>query len=125
MTLGGVSGKAPAPLLLGPPVLALGVAMIVRSRLNKRVVDSVAAGIAVFWASFCFDIADNVFTNPDISLFVLDGVVLTVGGVTLVSRHQSLIGAIVRRIGGGTKNMSLRLGLANPLAKAFRTSLIL
>ena len=125
LTLGGVSGKAPAPLLIGPPVLALGIATLVRSRVNKKVVDSVAAGFAVFWASFCFDIAGNVFTNPDISLFVLDGVILTVGGVTLVSRHQSLIGAAVRRIGGGSKNMSLRLGLAYPLAKAFRTSLIL
>ena len=125
LTSAGVSGKAPAPLLIGPPLLSLGVAMVVRSRLPKRIVDTVAAALALFWASFCFDIASDVFTNPDISLFVLDGVILTVAGVVLVSRHQPLIGGAVRRIGGGSKNMALRLGLAYPLAKAFRTSLIL
>ena len=125
LTIAGVSGKAPAPLMIGPAMLALGVAMLVRSRLNKRVVDTVAAVFALFWASFCFDIARDVFRSPDISLFVVDGVILTVAGVLLLSRHQSLVGAAVRRIGGGSKNMSLRLGLAYPLAKAFRTSLIL
>ena len=125
LTSAGVSGKSPAPLLIGPPVLVLGVAMLVRSRLPKRIVDTVAAGLALFWASFCFDLAGDVFVNPDISLFVLDGVILTIAGVLLLSRHQSLVGAVIRRIGGGSKNMSLRLGLAYPLAKAFRTSLIL
>ena len=125
MTSAGVTGKSPAPLLVGPPLLAFGIAMIVRSRLPKRLVDSIAAGLALFWASFCFDIASEVFTGPDISLFVLDGVILTIAGVVLLSRHQSLVCAVVRRIGGGSKNMSLRLGLAYPLAKAFRTSLIL
>jgi putative ABC transport system permease protein len=52
-------------------------------------------------------------------------VVLTVAGVVLLSRHQQAVGAVVRRVGGGSKNMALRLGLAYPLAKAFRTSLIL
>ena len=125
MTLAGISGKSPAPLLIGPPLLLLGVAMVVRSRLPKRIVDTVAAGLSLLWASFCFDVAGDVFKSPDISLFVIDGVILTIAGVILLSRHQSLIGAVVRRIGGGSKNMSLRLGLAYPLAKAFRTSLIL
>jgi putative ABC transport system permease protein len=124
-TLAGFGGPAPALLLFGPPLLVLGIAMIIRSRIHARTVDTVAAALALFWATFCFDIAASVFKAPDISLFVIDGVVLTVAGVMLVSRHQSLIGHAVRRIGGGSRNMSLRLGLAYPLAKAFRTSLIL
>jgi putative ABC transport system permease protein len=125
MSLGGVSGKSPAPLLVGPPLLGLGIALLARSRLNKMVVDTIAADFAVFWATFCFDVFHDIFNQPDISLFFLDGVVLTVGGVILVSRHQPAIGHLVRRIGGGSKNMSLRLGLAYPLAKAMRTALIL
>jgi putative ABC transport system permease protein len=66
-----------------------------------------------------------VFRNPDISLFVVDGVVLTVSAVFLVSRHQELIGHGVRRVGGGSKSMALRLGLAYPLARTFRTSIVL
>ena len=124
-TLSGLSQKSPAPLLLGPPLALLGVAMLVRRRLNTRAVDSVAAVLSLVWATMCFDLVPEVFTNPDISLFVLDGVVLTVAGVLLVSRHQRSIGGVVRTVGGGSKSMSLRLGLAYPLAKGFRTSLIL
>ena len=125
LSASGVADDAPAPLLVGPPLALLGAAMIVRRWVPKKLVDSVAALASLLWATFCFDIASDAFTNPDISLFVLDGVVLSVAGVVLVSRHQAAIGGAVRRAGGGNKNMSLRLGLAYPLAKAFRTSLIL
>ncbi len=125
LTLSGFSAKSPASLLLGPPLVAFGIAMLVRRRLNKRVVDSIAAALSLAWAILCFDLVPDVFTNPDISLFVLDGVVLTIAGVLLVSRHQGAIGGAVRTAGGGSKSMSLRLGLAYPLAKGFRTSLIL
>ncbi len=125
MTRRGFAASAPAPLLAGPAVAALGLAMVLRRWVNTRVIDTVAALAGLFWATFCFDIAKDVFNGPDISLFVLDGVILSVAGVMLVSRHQRIIGGVVRRAGGGNKNMSLRLGLAYPLAKAFRTSLIL
>jgi putative ABC transport system permease protein len=125
LTSSGFAAKDPAPILVGPPMLALGVAIVVRRWAAKKVVDSVAAAIGLLWATFCFDVAGDAFDGPDISLFVLDGVVLTVAGVLLVSRHQLAIGRVVKRVGGGSKNMALRLGLAYPLAKAFRTSLIL
>ncbi len=125
LTSTGLAERSPAPLLIGPPLLAMGAAIVLRRWAPKKLVDSVAAIVSLVWATFCFDVAGDVFTNPDISLFVLDGVVLSVAGVVLVSRHQAVIGGVVRRAGGGSKNMSLRLGLAYPLAKSFRTSLIL
>jgi len=125
MTMRGVNGKAPAPLLLGPPVIALGVALLLRRRLSTRAVDTVASAVALAWAVMCFDVFRTTFKNPDISLFVVDGVALTVSAVFLVSRQQELIGHAIRRIGGGSRNMSLRLGLAYPLARTFRTAIVL
>jgi putative ABC transport system permease protein len=125
LTTSGFAQQSPAPVLLGPPLVALGAGVIARRWVAARVVDTVAAAVSLLWATFCFDVAKEAFSGPDISLFVLDGVVLSVAGVILVSRHQRIVGAVVRRAGGGNKNMSLRLGLAYPLAKAFRTSLIL
>jgi putative ABC transport system permease protein len=124
MTAQGLQGSPPA-LLVGPALAALGAAVVARRWLPTKPVDSVAAVVALLWATFCFDVVPDVFEGPDISLFVVAGVVLTVAGVVLLSRHQQAVGAAVRRIGGGSKNMALRLGLAYPLAKAFRTSLIL
>jgi putative ABC transport system permease protein len=124
LTARGLQGSPPA-LLVGPALAALGAAVIARRWLPAKPVDSAAAVVALLWATFCFDIVPDVFEGPDISLFVVAGVVLTIAGVVLLSRHQQAVGAAVRRVGGGAKNMSLRLGLAYPLAKAFRTSLIL
>jgi putative ABC transport system permease protein len=125
MTAAGFAASNPAPILAGPPLAALGAAIVLRRWLNKKAVDTAAAAVGLLWATFCFDVAGDAFDGPDISLFFLDGVALTVAGVILVSRHQRVLGGLVRRAGGGAKNMSLRLGLAYPLAKAFRTSLIL
>ena len=125
LSLAGVSGASPALILTGPPIAALGLAALLRLRLNKRIVDSVAAAFALFWAIACFDLFPSTFRNPDISLFVADGVILTVAAVLLVSRHQELIGRGVRTVGGGSRSMALRLGLAYPLARTFRTSIIL
>lgn len=121
----GLAQQSAPALLLGPPVAAMGVAMLTRDRIGKRVADSVAAAFALTWAVLSFDLFGTVFKNPEIYLFVLDGVVLTVAAVMLVSRHQDLIGRVVRRLGGGSKSMALRLGLAYPLARTFRTSIVL
>jgi putative ABC transport system permease protein len=125
MTLAGLSSKSAPLVLVGPPLVALAAAAIARRRFSKRLVDSVASLFALVWAVACFDVFRSIFRNPDISLFVVDGVVLTVSAVFLVSRHQEAIGRVVRRLGGGTKSMALRLGLAYPLARTFRTSIVL
>ncbi|MEA3076868.1 MAG: putative transport system permease protein [Actinomycetota bacterium] len=125
LTLAGLSIKSPPLVLVGPPLVALAAAAIARRRLSKRLVDSVASLFALVWAVVCFDVFRSIFLNPDISLFVVDGVVLTVSAVFFVSRHQQAIGHVVRRVGGGSKSMALRLGLAYPLARTFRTSIVL
>lgn len=125
LSFAGLASKSPTLLLVAPPIAALGLASLLRLRLNKRLVDSLAAGFALAWAIVCFDLFPDTFRNPDISLFVADGVILTVAAVLLVSRHQELIGRGVRTIGGGSRSMALRLGLAYPLARTFRTSIIL
>ncbi|MGI8793999.1 MAG: ABC transporter permease [Acidimicrobiales bacterium] len=125
MTLNGLSNSAPASILIGPGVIGLGAAPIFRRLMPKRLAYTITSGFVLLWAIFAFDIAGDAFDNPDISLFVVDGVLLTVSAVLLISQHQELIGRVLRRLGGGAKNMSLRLGLAYPLARAFRTSIIL
>jgi putative ABC transport system permease protein len=73
----------------------------------------------------CFDLFPSVFEDAEIPVFVVMGVVLTGAAVGLVSINQDLIGRAVRRVGGGSRSMALRLGLAYPLARKFRTGMIL
>jgi putative ABC transport system permease protein len=125
MIVNGWTAKQPALLLIGPAVLGLGLAPLLRRLLPRRLVNSLVAGGILLWAVSCFDIAGEIFDNPDISLFVVSGLVLTISAVALLSQHQELIGRVLRRLGGGNASLSLRLGLAYPLARRFRTSIIL
>ena len=124
-TLNGLSAKEPTLLLIGPAVAGLGLAPLLRRLLPRRLVNSVVAAAVLLWGILCFDVASEIFRNPDISLFVISGLVLTMAGVTLVSQNQETIGRVLRRLGGGNSSLSLRLGLAYPLARRFRTSIIL
>src|SRR5205807_5716347 len=77
------------------------------------------------WAVVVFSLLPGAFQKAGIAIFVVQGVVLTGAAVALVTQNQSTIGNAIRTIGGGAKNLSLRLGLAYPLARRFRTGLIL
>lgn len=125
MTINGLKNIDPASVLIGPAIIGLGLGPVLRRLLPKRLANSLSSGFVLLWAIFAFDIAGEAFNNPDISLFVVDGVLLTVSAVFLIAQHQEFVGRVVRRVGGGARNMSLRLGLAYPLARAFRTSIIL
>ena len=48
-------------------------------------------------------------------MYVAQGIVMTAGGVALIILQQDRIGRGLRRFGG--KALSLRLGLAYPLAR--------
>ena len=55
-------------------------------------------------------------------LYVVQGIVLTTAAVTLVSLQQERLSRGLRLLTGG-RSMSLRLGLAYPLARRSRTGL--
>jgi putative ABC transport system permease protein len=125
MFVSGLTGKAAVPVLLGPSFLCAGAVPLLRSVLPRRLLVSAAASISLGWAIIAFSVVPGAFEDSAIAVFLLQGIILTCAAVALVSQNQDSIGGVIRRVGGGAKNMSLRLGLAYPLAKRFRTSLIL
>jgi putative ABC transport system permease protein len=61
--------------------------------------------------------------NVDVLLFVVQGLLLVLAAVFLVAQHQEAIGHVAGRV--ARRSLSLRLGLAYPLARRFRTSMTL
>lgn len=120
----GIVDRAPGAVLLGPCLLAAGLVRVLHHVAPRRVLVSAAATALLAWAVFAFDLLPGVFRNPEIELFVVQGVILTAAAVALVSQNQEAIGAALRRVGGGS-SMVLRLGLAYPLARRFRTGMTL
>ncbi|HEX2850080.1 MAG TPA: FtsX-like permease family protein [Acidimicrobiales bacterium] len=125
MAVRGLAAKSPAPVLIGPAIAGLGASVVLRRVMARRWATTIAAASVLVWTSISPNLAPDAFHNPDISLFVVNGVIYTIAAVGLVSQHQQLIGRVLRRAGGGARNLSLRLGLAHPLERGFRTSTIL
>lgn len=124
LTLSGISGEEPFSVLGGPALAGLGAVLVLRRWLPRRALVSLVSVGVLVWAVVVFEVFPKIFENTDIPIFVEQGIILTAAAVALVTQNQSAIGSLLRRLGGGS-NMSLRLGLAYPLARRFRTGMIL
>ena len=121
----GVSGDNPVAVLIGPSLVALGLVSLLGPVVPRRPLITVAATAVIVWAIGGFEVFPDAFRDADIPVFVVQGVLTTAGAVALVSRNQDVVGAVLRRLGGGARSTALRLGLAYPLARRFRTAMIL
>jgi putative ABC transport system permease protein len=66
-----------------------------------------------------------VFDDSDIPVFFVQGLVLVLSGVVLVVANDDQFRWINKRLAEAGGGLATRLGLANPLAKRFRTGLLL
>jgi putative ABC transport system permease protein len=122
---GGVAGNSALPALIGPAVAGPGLYLLLSRAVNPRILVSVVSVLVLAWSIVCSAILKGAFDKAGLIVFVAQGVILTAYAVALVTENQTSIGAAVRKLGGGSRNMRLRLGLAYPLAKRFRTGLTL
>jgi putative ABC transport system permease protein len=97
----------------------LALALLLGRFLPRRGVTSAAV---LCWALAADRIVD--FADADIAAFVVQGIVLVFSAVALLSQHQEKVGAVIRRIAGAGR-ATVRLGLAYPLARRFRTAMTL
>lgn len=124
MTVGGISGGEPLQVLAGPALLGAGAVQLLKGLLPRRALVSVVSLAVIAWEVVAFQVLPDVFDDAPIPTFVVQGVCLTAAAVSLVSQNQDVIGSALSRLGRG-RSMSLRLGLAYPLARRFRTGMTL
>ncbi len=75
------------------------------------------------WAVAAVPAALALGGDIDVLLFTLQGLVLVGAAVVLVSQHQEAVGHVIGRV--AKRSLRVRLGLAYPLARRFRTSMTL
>jgi putative ABC transport system permease protein len=122
VTVLGVVGSNVMLGLIGPALAGLGV--IGRfGPVRRRLVVSAVSTAVITWSILCV----SVLARDELEIldFVTQGVVVTGFAIALVSENQTTIGAGIRAIGGEARNLSVRLGLAYPLARPGRTGLTL
>jgi putative ABC transport system permease protein len=109
-------------LLIGPVLALLGLAPVLSRFFPPRHVHAALSLLAVVWGASLFGLFPDSTENADIMLYVVQGIVLTASAVTFISFQQARISRALRFLTGG-KSLSLRLGLAYPLARRSRTGL--
>ncbi len=122
LTVQGVSTTEGFALLLGPTLVIVGLTPLAARVLGGRRVFTAAAVLVVVWGASLFALVPSSTKGASIMLFVVQGVVLTAAAVLLASLQQDRLSRLLRSLTGG-RSLSLRLGLAYPLARRSRTGL--
>ncbi len=120
-TVTAMPSNEPFGLLLGPTLLLAGLAPALGRIAPARTASSVIAALAVTWGAVVFAVFPKSAEGASIMMYVVQGIVMTAGGVALATLQMDRIGSAVRRFGG--RALALRLGLAYPLARRSRTGL--
>lgn len=116
-----MASEEPFGLLLGPTLLLAGLVPALRRIFSGRAVTSGVAALVVAWGAAAFAVFPNSAEGASIMMYVAQGMVMTAGGVALVTLQQDRLTQAFRRLGG--HGLALRLGLAYPLARRGRTGL--
>lgn len=110
--------------MLGPALTVVGVAVALGIRRRSAWLVPVASLAVMAWAVVALRISlAQMEGDPDVNVFVVQGVVLTGAAVALVTHQQDRIVRLVARLARGRRWLAVRLGLAHPTARKLRTGL--
>jgi putative ABC transport system permease protein len=123
ITGAGVATSSFFALMLGPVLVMIGVAPTLARNFSRKAVNTGIATAVLLWAVAVVPVSLALNASIDILLFVVQGLVLVAAAVTLVAQHQEAIGHAMGRL--ANNSLRVRLGLAYPLARRFRTSMTL
>ena len=112
------AGRARAGVVVGGAALvALRVAPPGRHGSVRRAVALCIVG--------AFTLLPSTFANPGIEVFFAQGIVLVFTAVAIAVTNGDEFHRVSDRLSASGRGLATRLGLANPLAKRFRTALLL
>ncbi|MDQ4142395.1 MAG: FtsX-like permease family protein, partial [Actinomycetota bacterium] len=111
-----------AGVMLGPPIAAFGILPLLTNLIGRRVAVMTVSGFSLLWGVFGISLVGNP-ESGEIFEFVLQGILLTSSAVVMLSQTTDLFERLIRRV--AARNLPVRLGLAYPVARRFRTGLTL
>lgn len=125
LALWGVITVVPLAAVLGPPLALVSAYPLLRPLLGRRIATAIASAGILVWCIGVFTFLTRITEQSGVSVFVVQGVVMVgaaVGLSTALDRVWSIgLGALTRT----GKGLAARLGLAYPLDRLFRTTMLL
>ena len=119
----GIGGKSAEPTSLGPAIALFSSIVLLRRFVPERWAASIPALIVLIYEMNAFNVFPDSYTDPSISVFVIQGVSGSAAAVVLAAVNADLIAGAAERVTGSS--LAARLGVAYPLARRFRTGLLL
>ena len=110
-------------VMLGPAFVVAGVAPMLARRWPARTVSTVVAVVVLVWEVVAVPILAWMDIAIDIPIFLVQGLTMTAASIVVVNGQQEPIGRGLARLTG--RSLPVRLGLAYPLARRFRTGMTL
>ena len=111
-------------LLIGPAIVAFGLVPLLGMLIGTRAAVVLAAAFSLLWGIFGDTLlGGRVFEGGDVFVFTLQGVLLVFSAIILLSQIQENLEGTIRRV--AAPRLPLRLAVAYPLARRFRTGLTL
>lgn len=124
LSLWGLFAVVPLAAVLGPPIGLCSAIPLLRPVVGRRITTTIASVGTLVWCVGVFTFVPRITEHTGISVYVIQGVVMVaaaVGLATALDRTWLFAAGLVTRTGRG---LSVRLGLAYPLEKVFRTGML-
>lgn len=121
----GVSSHSWFGALVGVPLAAIASVPLLTRVVGRKVATTWACIVALTWGLTCFTVFPKVFDGSNIPTFVGQGIILVAAAVTLGAVNAEAVGKVVNRLAGRRRGLASRIAFAYPVARRFRTSMLL
>lgn len=123
LTIGGFGGPDQFGLILGPTIALIGLGLLLVGTMPTTLITSVIAAFALAWSTASVPIGATLGAPLEIPVFLVQGLLMSAAAIVLVVSHEDRIARVLSRVTGDA--LPVRVGLAYPLARRFRTGMTL
>lgn len=123
LTLNGFAGGDIVGMLTGPPLAFIGLAPFLARRFAWVAVSTTLASLSLAWGIVAVPVAVALDAEMQVVMFFVQGAVMVGAAIVIVTQHQDALGRLASRV--ARRSLDVRLGLAYPLARRFRTAMTL
>jgi putative ABC transport system permease protein len=116
---------SPIAALVGPSVAMFSAIPVLSRIVPSRVAVIGASVAALVWGIAAFSVMAETFDDPEIFVFIFQGVILVAAAVAILSQADHLWVVLADRLSRSGQGLASRLGLAYPLDRKFRTGMLL
>jgi putative ABC transport system permease protein len=121
----GIVDVVPLAAVLGPPLALVSMLPLLRPVVGRRIATAVASVGTLVWCSGVFTFLTRITDRSQVPVFVVQGIVMVAAAVGLATALDRIWKAVLEALTRTGTGLAGRLGLAYPLDRLFRTSMLL